>query len=893
MDYIAKLTDEELKTACGFIPIKYFRESFKNNTQKFYKLYTGCRPEKVTPETVKYLAVKYRNNLFLSDLINSGIQILLNSIQESVSLCSELRKSPQQILFQVLTGSCFKSHIAIYLKLSDKFYPEECAALLESALLELDAKKDAVSESGHGQTTEKIKALQEAVAAAEKALEEAQEANAQKLKELGESYDDLHKKFQSAQASIEEKNRELEKLRSVIDHADVPAQDATDGNEFPYMSLCRVGGPNGNHLELFRLADIIDGTIQKQWEDDSPPLNILFTQDCPKPMDTIGVWKWCTRVNPRSGKDGYVDSRFERQQSPAEIVIIPNCGTVDELKEQLLRGVQGVYKGEKILFSFFANRKYTGLLCRANHLAFIPGGMTTIKPKLVHLPLYEFSEEDIVRLGQLKFYYRVHLGTPKMMLAIRDPLEIIKQTVIERAPISKLKLWGTIRNAQEFSRFLRELPTSDFYNEVAETCACSIDEAEAYTGEFIRRAETYLRQEDLETGILLSAVENSPSLMEKCQSLIEKQWRASHSAQLASAEEALSKARAAVEKEKQTYHQLQDRQKQTQERLEKITAEITRKGSLAEEVEKKVAQRIETARMNAAEFITDLAFSQPGVLAQAAPERPDIPCAFQTGTILDAETLMRHKTWKDFTYTLQEELEEAGVAPQYSPGLAAYLYSAYLHRTPLLLAGPNGRDIADAFSAAMFGRTASSLHCESVFSQEALQQCLEDEGTVVTLDPLSAGWVGHIPTLTAMKGKFLLAVHPFAEDLLIEPRGLYSYMLPLLTELVVDRSAERNFAGGCFDDSFSHFSSGAEQERPSFLKHLPMSLLVQNRLRKIYSDLHGILENGQVDSFVLYGVFPYVYASGSAESYWPKLQSDLAVSKGIQGLLQAFLGEYP
>ena len=81
MDHISKITDDELRIICELIPLQFFRECFKGNPQKFHKIWSSCRPEKVSLEIVQKLAVSNRRVPFISDVLNNGIQALLNIMQ--------------------------------------------------------------------------------------------------------------------------------------------------------------------------------------------------------------------------------------------------------------------------------------------------------------------------------------------------------------------------------------------------------------------------------------------------------------------------------------------------------------------------------------------------------------------------------------------------------------------------------------------------------------------------------------------------------------------------------------------------------------------------------------------------------------------------------------------
>ena len=136
-----------------------------------------------------------------------------------------------------------------------------------------------------------------------------------------------------------------------------------------------------------------------------------------------------------------------------------------------------------------------------------------------------------------------------------------------------------------------------------------------------------------------------------------------------------------------------------------------------------------------------------------------------------------------------------------------------------------------------------------------------------------------------------MMVHPFAEDLLIEPRGLYNYMLPVLTELFVERSSSGTFRGGYLGSGFADHVHPEPQKRIPLMEKVAISPLVQGRLRQILADTKALLRNGSPDDDFLFGVVPYAYVTGKTDILREELQSGHAVSKDTRSLLQAFLGE--
>ncbi|MBD5083981.1 MAG: hypothetical protein HDT33_02660 [Clostridiales bacterium] len=893
MDYISKLTDDELTIICDLTPIRYFRAFFKNHTKDFHKICPGYRPETISVDKVKSIAVSHRSSPFLSDCLNLCVKMLLSSVEKEISALVDAGNDIHTALLRVLPESYFSEHISLYFKLVGETYTKEYVELFQIALREMESRKGDATDartvlSQDNSMVAEIEKLQGQLKSMENTLETERMTHLRDVEDLNAKNAILQEGLQVAQISYEAKERELADLQNLISHADLPSQRPI-GNSYPYMSLCCVGALNGSSLELLRIADIIDGEIRTRWQEDAPNRNVLFTKDRSKPQNFIGVWSWKTEPNYNATKPDYIISEFQAGQIPIEIVVVPDCRTIDDLKKELLQGITRTQAGRKTLFAFSSDEKYIGLLCQAQDLS-VKNERATLRQDIMVLPQYEFTESEITKTNKGWFYYRVSVGTPKALIPIMDPLDAVKRSVLKRVPWSRLKSWFTKKDTQKFQELLKEIPANDFYQEIAFICNCPLNEAETYVNDFIERAETYLRQEDIESETLLLALEHSPALLDKCQSLIMEQWQATHKKQLDDAEADLSRAIEATKEQQDLYNRLTQQQEQIQSRLEKLTADISKKETLASDVENKVAQRIDAAKKNVADFICEMAFSQPEIAAQSVPALPISQNTFQSGQMLQADNFDHHETWDELLCTIEDELKEAGVSKNYSSSVAAYLYAAYIAQTPLLLAGPNGRDIADAFSVAMFGKTASIMRCDHTFSINTIDECIADSGPIViAVGVLNAGWISHIAELCTMKGKFVIAVHPFAEDLLIEPKGLYNYFLPILTELFVDKPATRKFVGGCFSEGFQHYSCATPSKHLLHTKMLPMNSLVNGRLRQIIANMHTLLGRNNVDNDVLLSLFPYAYVIGKARNFWDEIRDML--SKDTKELLQAFLGD--
>ena len=311
-----------------------------------------------------------------------------------------------------------------------------------------------------------------------------------------------------------------------------------------------------------------------------------------------------------------IHSPIHTHRDIKQALIVPDCDSTDDLKERLTQGIENGPQGERALFAFPVDGKYTGFLCRTQDF-FFQNGRTILKPTVAKLPLYEFSDQEIVKFGRSWFYYRISLGVPRAVFPIIDPFQAVKDAVLRRVPWSRMKTWFSRKDTQKFQDLLREMPAEGIYQEIADTCACSADEARSYVDSFIQQAETYLQQEDIESDVLLLALERSPAFLEKCQGLIEEEWRRKHSQQIREAEAEFSRVSKDTQVQREQYEQLAGQQKQLQTRLERITAELAEKEQLASDVEEKVAQRIDAAKKSAADFICEMAFSQPSITAHS------------------------------------------------------------------------------------------------------------------------------------------------------------------------------------------------------------------------------------------------------------------------------------
>ena len=115
---------------------------------------------------------------------------------------------------------------------------------------------------------------------------------------------------------------------------------------------------------------------------------------------------------------------------------------------------------------------------------------------------------------------------------------------------------------------------------------------------------------------------------------------------------------------------------------------------------------------------------------------------FRSGFSIEEESPEEFDNIYSFLGALDEELQEAGVKEEAVVGFAYFMYACYRNQIPLLLAGPYGAEIADAFSSVTFSRTAAHLYCNGTFQEQILKDVENSEDTVIVIHhPFSAEWI--------------------------------------------------------------------------------------------------------------------------------------------------------
>ncbi len=934
MNYILLLTQDEIVILCNLISGKGFKVLFQKKSKEFSKIKRGFRPNGISERDAVSLGIKYIEKPFISSFVNATVEKWLKEIDEYYTNLVSNGRGEDEALAETISNSYFSANLSLYFKLIRKDVDEVYLAKLrehmadiatlvdENKLDEHISQSDATCETEN--LREQLKKSTEQLKIYENQLQSLKEANAS----MEQDFADAQTEIQELQQDKQKMEAELADFRARIQYDDSEKMQATiKSHNFDYLSLCEVSDPDSmGQVWLNRLADIRrNGTIEAFYEDENMPKYFgnrsrIFFKDGPNESGTVGVWNWKSTPNNNDSSRDYVTSEFNPIVEPIEIITIRECKTDKELIEKIKAGVNAGITSCRVIFAAYLSKsQYVGILCCYSDLE-QNGKMTKLNKKVISLPKYDISGRDITHLSNGKTYYRsISIGIPSEIINVKDPMDIVKTVILTRNSWQLFKQQGKTRAVWKNIRdFLDGLDTTSIIDDIVSSANCSYSEATKMLSDFIEYAQNYIDGTSIEDKILSAVIVSNPELMKRCKSLIKDEWIAENQELVNAANSVLATLQREIEQAKKQ----QDKEHfEAQEKLvairreheelvstiQALDADISAKEQLAADVEAAVKQRIRQAQNNAADFIANFAFvPQIAIAASETSAVSNLPemkttvtenmCYIQ-GAGLKPDDLEEVSTWKEVLNTIASELIEAGVASRFSLPFAAYIYAAYINKSPLLMVGPNANAIVDAFSGAISGKMAGTLECTGNYNAQSVKACYSSEDRIVKIiNPFAVDWISRIPDIVSNEDKFFVAVHPYAEDIQIEPRSLYSYMLPMLTEVFIEKSPTGLILGGHCTGQYEDFLPvKASKSHNKLLTEMHVSLLTKNKIQVLLNNMHTMLNDQNLDYDVIFALVPYAYATMQTALILNAVQDGekkrISISKNLLELLNDLYGE--
>ena len=710
------LTDSEVEYLCELITPKEIKLYFQKNPTAFAELQSGFRAKALTDQRAIDLIVRNRQKNFVAAFLDSFIETCRKGIRDQIASLQETGATTDEAMIQALAGShVFSGHVELYFKVEEYSVPEEYISLTNAAVTLLCAKKAEIKDkqSSDAELANSLELVQHELAEVRETYAHTQENLIADKLAVQQELDHKQDELSEATTRIVQMQAELDRFHRLAEYADIPQEDSAY-EEYQHTSLCQVILiSRTGQIWLKRLADLHNNQLIPFQADKTIPYgfenrDMIYKQNGPSTVGFFGIWHWNATPDRDNPEKDRTDSEFDAKLVPIQILILPNCTKQEDIVEQLVKGISLDRIGLKTLISMSPiDDQYSGFLCNINDLD-IQSGIAKLKTSVFTLPLFHIHAWNTLTLNSRVFCRSMSLGLPLDLIRVKAPFTLVKDIILSKTKVSTLQQQGLgVNEARRCLAYFRSLETATLYDEVAENYGCSIEDAKKYVSEFIEQAEKTLSGSDINANILSAVIERNSALMSKCKDMLYEEWSAENEEELRTAQQALEDVISKTEQQRQDATALKMQYDNLQQQIKTVQAEIAEKEALASAVEEKVANRIAEARQNAADFISDLAFTAP-VGSQGFGRTGTALSVFVrpvnvdeiSGTITDLS---------DFEDSLAENLECYGYSEERSAVLSQILSFCVGRHMPIIC-DSNPEVIADCL-AAMFGLNGvTSIH---------------------------------------------------------------------------------------------------------------------------------------------------------------------------------------
>lgn len=679
-----------------------------------------------------------------------------------------------------------------------------------------------------------------------------------------------------------------------------------------FTSLCSVWTDSHDKIWLSRLADLKNGKLDIPIIDEDLPKffgnrDRLYYTNGPSRDGTVGIWKWSASPRDSDAAKDFITSDFQYGLHPTRFIQIKNVSTLEQLSKLLLEGI-AVHKYECDTFFAYENASgvYEGVLCEAKELIF--EDKIYLKKDVCSLPIYRFGQSDIITIKtSMRFIKVIPLPPVTERLHVGSLNENIKAILMDRMtwPLYKECIGRTKAEWRNCKALFERVCEESLYETIADKMGCTLTEATELIDNFIERSNFLLEKGDIDSDVLARIAMNHDGLRAQCEAAVEEHWKTTHAEVIAEAQKELDQKKQAAENivneykfqfekikadkkvAEAAYQKILRETADAQAKLDQLLKEIEEYEVLGANTVQAIRDKIGLAQQDMAGFIAELSAFMP---QQSVRDSSANRWTFTPGEVCHSMDNMEGcSSWKDTFELLCDNLQLAGVGSQWAIMLSSFLYSAYLNRMPLLLAGPNTEAIADALSMTIYGKKVDLLKCCGEQDAKAVSSFAESDMAAVQ-NPFHPDWISCI---SHSNNGFAFWLHPFTEDLQIEPRSLYHYAYPVFTECFVDQfpSVEKMDAGQetVEYDDFKPDPKCRAKMGP--IKKLGMSRLILSRLEKVLADAKCMCAISDTSMECLFGMLPMCVLSGKQGVLPELLDSEKNIKPEVKAEIQRYIEE--
>lgn len=698
-----------------------------------------------------------------------------------------------------------------------------------------------------------------------------------------------------------------------------------NNREVSFTSLCYITEDYDGRIWLNRLADVENNTLVWPAQSDRQDNYFenrerLYRNDGPSDIGAIGIWHWSAIPNKENPAIDYVQSYYAFDLKPTRVVV-STASSMDDLLMQLKEGL--VYTKPYFcdtLFCFSISwQKFRGFLCKAEDFD-ISDRKARLKPSVYALPQYTIHTEDIYNWDDkhLRFLRNLELPEVEEYYSVGNAYEIIKSIVLERAtwPLFKECVGATKADWRRSKVLLEKICEPSLIDVIANSLKCTTEQAKQSLDDFLLHSSAIIDAGDFDVEVLARIALAHEELLSKCEEAVSSKWKEAHADEVQCAEEELvavknkivqeeqaaqtrlSKAEQAISAAEKGRNELLQEISAAQLRLDQILSEIERNDALANETVAAIRSKIAEAQTDMAKFIADLSVFLPQAPTEESHSSHSSSWKYESApAVLYAEDdIDLAESWQNEFDAIHQNISHAlSVDPELGIMLTAYLYSTHINNVPILIAGPGGPELADALSVSIYAKSAGHLIFGTESNLSIADGISDHSDTIVcTQNMFGKGWVDAIPQSFSGLEKHIIWTHPYVEDLLVEPRGLYNYMLPILSECFIGAIPALDTWPGKREKHFKPYTSAKKEPlRLSAFKQLKLSKLLTNQLTLVLSDAKAILESPakEKDMEILFGLLPLCVLTGRTDILADVIENEDGISAPVKAEVRRYIEE--
>lgn len=705
-------------------------------------------------------------------------------------------------------------------------------------------------------------------------------------------------------------------------------------NYMEFISLCLVTTDYSGQVWINRLADIEeDKIIEVRFQEDQPHIfenrDRFYHDNGPDYQDAIGIWKWDAIPSKTNFTRDAVKSYYQSAGNPIRVVPLADVISDEQLISMLREGITEHYYDCDTLFVYRQKAMfYHGVLCKRNEFM-EDGEKIKLCENVYTLPIFDIPRTNVVHTKKhICFLNTFSVGKSHDFIVIGDVSKIIRNIILARMtwPTYRDSIGGVRKEWQRCRKIFDLVCDESLYEAVERTLKCSAGQAKLLVKEFTEHASSNIDAGDIDSDVLATIVLHHEELKAQCEASVEEKWKTEHKTEIDAAAAEVEAVRKSAETEcAAVRNKLQELEQQVQtaeqnktavlaeiataqEKLDGLLAEIEQYEALGKDTLQAVRRKIAEAQQDMAGFIAELSVVLPQPQVQQEPvkqENKRLPVwryDAAPDSEFDDDEIEISTSWNEEYAQLCDNLSRSlGIDGVLCDMLAAFLYAANHQNEPLLISGPGGREIGDAFSGSIFAARSGHLTLENEFDSDLFDTTRKFSEKVITIHNMfHKGWSVTLLQDFARFEKQILWSHPYVEDLAIEPKELYSYVLPLLSEcFVVDLPQNRHpFANPNIYAkravNFKAYRSGKKKPlRLAAWKRLKLSKMVLNRMERILSDVKQIVnqESYSNDIEILLGILPMAVLTGKREVLKDILEEEKGISREVRAEVERYIEE--